>query len=313
MRLAAYAMNTRFELALYGEDRHRLRAAGEQAIEEILRIEKQLNRFDPQSDVSYINSNAWCEEVKVEAGLFDLLEQARRINKLTDGAFDISVTPLMRAWGLSDGRNGKVPSDSELQQAKDISGMHLVRLDSANQTVSFEKNGVELDLGAIGKGYAIERAVDILRECGVDSALIHGGTSTIYAIGSRPDMSMWKVLVSNSDDYIKTIELKDSSLSVSSQSGKFFLHDDIKYGHIIDPKSGIPVNHTHLAYAIGPSPILTDALSTALLVMNKSLCADMHETASPLQRCGLLAWGTFVNHRNGLFRTMDNTSAMPKC
>jgi len=180
VRLAAYAMNTRFELALYGEDRHRLRAAGEQAIEEILRIEKQLNRFDPQSDVSYINSNAWCEEVKVEAGLFDLLEQARRINKLTDGAFDISVTPLMRAWGLSDGRNGKVPSDSELQQAKDISGMHLVRLDSANQTVSFEKNGVELDLGAIGKGYAIERAVDILRECGVDSALIHGGTSTIY-------------------------------------------------------------------------------------------------------------------------------------
>src|SRR5204862_4577473 len=138
-------------------------------------------------------------------------------------------------------------------------------------TVRFECDGVMLDLGAIGKGYAVEKAAAILRDAGVVSALLHGGTSTICAIGSPPDAPAWKAAVAMPHDdreraNTTTVSLKDESLSVSALWGKSFQDSDKTYGHVLDPRSGRPASNAVLAAVVLPSPTETDALSTALLV-----------------------------------------------
>jgi thiamine biosynthesis lipoprotein ApbE len=336
-------MATRFELVLHGDACVRLRAAGEEAIEEIRRLDRQLSRFDPESDVSWINARAWLEPVRVEPRLFRLIRRAVEITNGTGGAFDITVAPLMRAWGLAG--EGRVPSRSEMDRVRTVVGMHHVHLDEQSFTVSFDTPGVEIDLGAIGKGYAIECAVEVLRDNGVASALIHGGTSTVYALGAPPGGDGWTVAIAGSQirgdvdrritdpgrwvrDNIsrtneerwvrdnmsrtngerwvrdnvsrtneerwvrdnmsrtnggptacpgptKSVILRDLSLSVSAPHGRFFEHDGRRYGHVIDPRTGEPVEGALLAAVVGPSPTETDALSTALLVLGEPWLPDL--------------------------------------
>ncbi len=192
--LACEAMATRFEIVLYGKNLVSLRAAGEEALDEIQRLDKQLSMYNPASEIAHLNARAALEPVRVEPGLFQLLEQSQRLHEETNGAFDITIAPLLRCWGLMGGK-GTVPTRSELAEARRNSGMNLVHLDSKNRTVRFEREGVMLDLGAIGKGYAVERAAELLREAGVTSAILHGGTSTVQAIGRPPDADAWKVAI----------------------------------------------------------------------------------------------------------------------
>jgi len=275
--LSLDAMATRFEIVLYGADPSRLRAAGEEALAEIERLDRQLSFYRADSDVSWINAHAAREPVKVEPGLFALLRLARQIHGDTDGAFDITVAPLMKAWGLAGGA-GRVPSDREIADALECVGMSRVRLQEADSTVFFERDGIQIDLGAIGKGYAIDRAVETLRANAIESALIHGGTSTLYGLGSPPGAQAWRVAVRGDTPLYppsargkghRVIDLCDSSLSVSAVHGKSFVHDNRLYGHVIDPRSGRPSDRAALAAVWGPLAAETDALSTALLVLGK--------------------------------------------
>ena len=194
--LAAHAMATRFELVLHGQDQCHLRAAGEEALEEIIGLEAQLSPYRPESELSWINAHAAHEPVKAEPRLFRLLQLAKVLNAETDGAFDVTIAPLMRAWGFSRDK-GKVPTADQLEAARHAVGMDHVLLNENNSTVKFDREGTTLDLGAIGKGYAIECAVESLRENQVTSALVHGGTSAVYAIGTPPNASAWRVALRN--------------------------------------------------------------------------------------------------------------------
>jgi thiamine biosynthesis lipoprotein len=270
--LSLNAMATRFEIVLYGAEPPRLRAAGEEALEEIAALDKQLSLYRPESEITRINAFAARGPVKVEPRLFRLLQLASTISVATEGAFDVTIAPLMRVWGLAGGE-GHVPSESDLEAARERVGMGLIILNESDFTVSFEREGVEIDLGAIGKGCAIDRAVETLRESGVESALIHGGTSTIYGVGTLPDGSAWRVGVrdpSQEASQIRTVDLHDSSLSVSAPHGKSFVHEGRRYGHVIDPRTGWPSSGVALAAVWGPSATETDALSTALLVLGES-------------------------------------------
>ncbi len=289
-KLATYAMATRFELVLDGDDPVRLRAAGEEAIEEIERLDKQLSRFRPDSDISWINAHAAKAPVKVEPGLFELLKRAQEIWQATGGAFDITIAPLMRAWGFTDG-GGKVPDPGELAKACEITGMQHVTLDENDLTVSFDRPGIGIDLGAIGKGYAIEQAAGIVRANGVTCALLHGGTSTVYAIGSSLDHDDWSVALRapSPGGEGATHDLCNSALSVSAPHGRSFTVDGQTYGHMIDPRTGQPVmspsplagegrgEGAKLAAVWGPSPTDCDALSTALLVLGDEWLPAMRE------------------------------------
>jgi FAD:protein FMN transferase len=198
------------------------------------------------------------------------------------------VAPLMRCWGFVNG-TGRFPDPDELAEARANVGMRLVNLDANNFTVQFKRDGVMLDLGAIGKGYALERAAELLREVGVTSALLHGGTSTVYGLGQPPDAEYWTVAVEspecrNSVPMVQSgnlepseqgvrpallaiVSLKDEALSVSAVWGKSFQVDGKTFGHVLDPRTGQPVRGALLAAVTLPSATETDALSTALLTL----------------------------------------------
>jgi thiamine biosynthesis lipoprotein len=308
--LARHAMATRFEFVLHGDNPVALRAAGEEALGEIEHLEAQLSLYRPTSEITHLNARAAFEPVRVTPSLFALLQLARKLHQETSGAFDITVAPLVRSWGFMGG-TGRLPCPEEVAEARANVGMHLVQLNQANFTVRFARPGVMLDLGAIGKGYAIEQAADILREAGVTSALIHGGTSTAYALGHPPDAESWTVAVhrpsvsqavgevggpdhvspptripsrsaSNHSatgaaspppaESLAVIPLRDEALSISAVWGRCFEAHSKRFGHVLDPRTGQPVNEALLAVVCLPSATETDALSTALLTLGSAGC-----------------------------------------
>lgn len=275
--LACRAMATRFEIVLWGGEEAHLRAAGEEALAEIQRLEAQLSLYREESDLHDLNIRAAYEPVPVEPRLFHLLERARDLSAETGGAFDITLAPLLRAWGFVGG-SGRMPDEAEITAAREATGMNRVELNAQNFTVRFLKEGVTLDLGAIGKGYAIERAAEIVRECGVGGALLHGGTSTVQAVGAQPDGSAWRIAIRPphlSNEPLAVIPLQDSALSVSAVWGKSFTQEEIRYGHVLDPRTGRPVQNALLAAVSCSSATDSDALSTALLVLGEPFLASL--------------------------------------
>jgi FAD:protein FMN transferase len=279
VKLSLGAMATRFELLLGGDDPARLRAAGEEALAEIERLAAQLSFYRADSEISWLNAHAARQAVKVEPRLFRLLRRAAELTRLTDGAFDVAVGPLMRAWRFVGGRGG-VPSREELEAARAVSGIEQVELDEGSFTVRFKRPGVELDLGGYGKGYAVDRAADILREAGVASALLHGGTSSVYAVGAPEGGGAWRVALQEplqEGGRPVVVGLSDSALSVSAGYGKEFAAGGRRYGHVIDPRTGEPVNGALAAAAVGPSAAECEALSKALLIGGAAWLTTMKE------------------------------------
>ena len=285
--VARRAMATRFEILLHGEDEVRLRAAGEEALDEVERLEAHLSLYRPSSEISRVNARASLESVRVEPSLFRLLQHAQMLHRECGGAFDITVAPLVRCWGFMGGM-GRMPDEEEIAEARARVGMEHVALGEDDFTVQFLQDGMKLDLGAIGKGYAVERAAEILREAGVASALVHGGTSTVHAVGSPPDAEAWKVAVQSpeakttsarelsqadaslqslGDGLLAVVPLKDEAMSVSAVHGRSFVAEEKTYGHVIDPRTGCPAQNALLAAVVLPSATETDALSTALLTL----------------------------------------------
>jgi thiamine biosynthesis lipoprotein len=311
VRVACHTMATRFEIVLHGANPVSLRAAGEEALYEIQRLEAQLNLYSETSELSGINARAARKPIKVEPGLFQLLQRARALYRETSGAFDITVAPLMRCWGFMRD-TGRVPHPSDLEAARALVGMDQVALNERDFTIRFAQPGVMIDLGAIGKGYAIELAAEVLREDGVTSALLHGGTSTVYAIGAPPGESAWKVAIefpeeptpaSNTDtrdppsanerqplapwkasrdssakNILAVVPLCDEALSVSAVWGKAFQSEDKLLGHVIDPRTGQPASRAMLAAVVLPSATEADAFSTALLIGGKEAQSDLAKT-----------------------------------
>jgi thiamine biosynthesis lipoprotein len=167
----------------------------------------------------------------------------------------------------------RVPDPAELAKARSSVGMGLVQLNPKDFTVRFEREGVMLDLGAVGKGYAIEQAVQILRDDGIEHALIHGGTSTVYALGHQEDGRPWKIAIeapseheNHSPTLLAAIPLREQALSVSAVWGRSFTANNRNYGHVLDPRTGSPCERARMAVVITESATEADALSTALLV-----------------------------------------------
>ncbi len=302
--VARNAMATRFEIVLHGGDPVGLRAAGEEALAEIERVEAQLSLYRPTSEIARLNARAAHGPVRVTPSLFRLLQHAQRLHKETGGAFDITIAPLVRCWGFMGG-TGRFPDPEALAEARAKVGMQWIELKEDDFTVQFVREGVMLDMGAIGKGYALERAAELLREAGVTSALINGGTSTIYALGQPPESRCWKVALEYPAEEcadaqpipLATVELHDEALSVSAVWGKSFQADGKTFGHVLDPRTGQPAGDAVLAAVVLSSAMETDALSTALLIVGE----DGHEQIANL-RPGIRTLVTGGLQANGSFR-----------
>ena len=271
VKLAREAMATRFEIVLHGANPISLRAAGEEALEEIEWVEAQLSIYRTDSQINHANLRAAFQPVKLEPTIFELLKHCEHLSSVTQGAFDITLGPLVRCWGFMGG-SGQLPAPEAIAAAQALVGMHHVHLDEQAYTVQFDREGVLLDLGSIGKGYALERAKEILVENGIQSALIHGGTSTVATIGIPPDQDAWKIAITQPTGETEETttmgiaELTGNALSVSAVWGKSFKTGDREYGHVLAARTGQPTAGAVQAAVTLPSATDADALSTALLV-----------------------------------------------
>src|SRR5713226_508725 len=266
------AMGTAFTIYLYASDAGQAAAYFEAAFEESERLDEALSNYRASSELSRINGLAAREPVVTDPEVLQVLERALDYSRRSDGAFDITVGPLMRAWGFFRGQ-GRYPEADELARARASVGWRHVALDAKARTVRFLVPGVELDLGAIGKGYAVDCVVALLREMGVKSALVDAGSSTIYAIGAPPGKPGWNVRVpqpGNRLQAISAVQLRDASLSTSGNYEKYFRLDGRIYCHIMNPQTGEPVQGMLQTTVITPEATDSDALSTAVFVMGPS-------------------------------------------
>jgi thiamine biosynthesis lipoprotein len=242
-------------------------------------IEERISVYRPTSAVSRVNAMAGDGPVEMDAELFELLADCQRLWAETAGAFDVTAGPLIEVWGFKS-RQGRWPSESALSEARSRVGMEHVRLDPRRRTIEFARPGMEINFGAIGKGYALDRIADHLERKGASSFLIGAGQSSLRAVGSCPGDEGWWVDLADPHDRSRRlgkIRLRDAGLSTSGSAEQFFEYAGKRYGHVLDPRSGRPVEGVAMVAVVAPSAAQAEGLSTAFFVMGPGWAADYAE------------------------------------
>ncbi|MFC1555916.1 FAD:protein FMN transferase [candidate division KSB1 bacterium] len=260
LRYSHHAMATIFEVVVVHDDAGYAEQCVYEAFRELDRIEQDLSRFIENSDISRINTAGANFPVLVGLDAFECIEQCAELTKKTKGAFDITVGPLFNCWKNAD-KTQRTPTERELTLARAIAGIRYVRIDREQFTVELEKNNMIFDLGGYGKGYAVDRMGEILREWDIHSALIHGGYSSVLALDPPPGEKGWLVTLSNPQDHTRNIlNIYLNNRSVSGSGTR-------KGDHIINPRTGYPVHDKNAAWAVSQAAAVSDALSTAFMNM----------------------------------------------
>lgn len=268
-------MGSRFEITVVAEDSTAASVHINAAIEEITRIEKLISSWDPNSQTSKINQYAGIEPVKVNPELFQLIERAKQISELTDGAFDISYASMDRIWHF-DGSMLTMPSEKEIGQSVAKVGFENILLDKAKSTVFLKQKGMKIGFGAIGKGYAADKAKELLRSQGVISGIINA-SGDMNTWGKQPNGSEWKIAITNPLDKNKAFALLpiiNRAVVTSGNYEKYVEFEGKRYSHIIDPRTGYPSSGLISVTVFAPKAELADALATSVFVMGQSAGLD---------------------------------------
>ncbi|HET6371741.1 MAG TPA: FAD:protein FMN transferase [Candidatus Polarisedimenticolia bacterium] len=242
-------------------------AALEAAFDEIARLERVLSDYRDDSELSRLNREGQAAPFRCTTDLFDLLQAAAGFSRDTQGAFDMTVGPLVAAWDLR-GR-GRVPDPAALASAREATGWDKLLLDSASGTVRFRVPGMRLDPGGIGKGYALDAAAGVLKRRGITRALLDFG-GQILALGAPDGATAWEASIAHPlrrDLSAMSMALRDASISTSGNAEKGLVVEGRRLGHILDPRTGMPLATTASVSVVAPTAVEADALSTALLVM----------------------------------------------
>lgn len=259
-----FAMDTYMTITAYGSCGEKAVAAAEK---EIQRLDLMLSTGDGNSEVSKLNLQG---EAEVSGDTMYLLERSLEIYRETDGAFDISIYPVMKLWGFPSG-NFSVPDEDELRENLKLADASKIILDSENSYISFEQADMEIDLGGIAKGYTSSRIMDIFRESGVKSGMVSLG-GNVQVLGTKPDGSLWRVAIEDpsKEGYLGVLETKDHAVITSGGYERYFEQDGKTYHHIIDPATGYPAESGLTSVMIvSEDGTLADALSTSLFIMGK--------------------------------------------
>jgi thiamine biosynthesis lipoprotein len=273
---SADAMGSTYSIAVYGYDRLKMEAAVDAAFDEVRRLDDMLSNYKPESEWSEVNRNAAEKPVKVSRELFRLLSACLEYSRQGEGAFDITVGPLMKVWGFYKG-SGHLPHRADVQAALTKVGYRHILLYPATQTVRFDRLGVEMDPGGIGKGYAVDRMVDVLKQNGVRVALVAGSGSSIYGLGAPPNEPQgWRTEIKDPWDASKTLAvvyLKDMSMSTSGSYEKFFRAEGRIYAHIMDPRTGYPAQGTVSVSVVAARTIDSEAWAKPYFVNGRQWAA----------------------------------------
>ncbi len=306
VRVSRRAMACEFEVLLNAGQYPEGPDAALAALDLLEPLEQQLSVFRPGSEVSAVNRTAAGGPVEVEPRLFQLLELSERLHRATDRAFDITAAPLWEVWGFA-ARAARVPGEEELGEALGRVGGHLVALDARRRSVRFRKEGVQINLGGIGKGYALDRCIETLEAAGVHDLLLHAGGSSIAARGdSAADPPGWIVGIPHPlrpGRRLAELRLVNRSLATSGSRFQSFVHEGRRLSHVLDPRTGRPAEGVLAATALAPDAATADALSTAFFVLGpegaERYCNDHPGAAAVL--CTLATGGGgFDLHQFGL-------------
>jgi thiamine biosynthesis lipoprotein len=271
-RFAHQAMATTFEAIIQYEDRTYAQQAARAAFDEVDRIEGHLSRFLETSDVTRINHLPAGQPLQLSLDTFECLKISAEVCAETEGAFDVTVGFLVDCWLDKAKKMPRTPSAEELQFARAHTGMDLILFDEPTHAAALADSPVRVDLGGVGKGYAVDRMADLLREWSIDRALIHGGFSSVLALDPPQGMAGWPVTLSDPKDRRHTlarVQLAGASVSGSGVE---------KGRHIIDPRTGEPAEGKIATWSVTPDATRADALSTAFMIMTpdevRAYCVD---------------------------------------
>jgi thiamine biosynthesis lipoprotein len=273
LELTEEAMGASFSLVLVGPDRGGLESAAAAAFAEVHRLDRMLSNYLADSEWTLMNREAATRPVRLSPELFALLSSCLDYSRSSDGAFDVSVGPLIKVWGFYKGE-GALPRPKEVTDALTRVGYRHVQLNPARQTVHFARRGMDLDPGGIGKGYAVDRIVDVLERSGVPAALVSASGSSIYGLGAPPDESRgWPITIRAPRDpegAAATVYLRDMSLSTSGGYEKFFWAEGRTYSHIFDPRTGYPARGSSAVSVVAPRTIDSEAWTKPFFINGRA-------------------------------------------
>ena len=259
-RFSHEAMATTYEVIIVHDNATYSRQAATAAFNEVDRLEAELSRFIENSDVARINNLPANKPLRLGLDTFECLKISNRLYNETNRAFDVTIGPLLSCWRNNDGTS-RTPSQEELEHACQHTGMNLLHLDEDEHTIELMTGDIQIDLGGIGKGYAVDKMAELLCQWSIDIALISGGYSSVLALDAPVDVKGWPLSLSNPVNRKQILS-------------RLFLHNraiggsGIKKGaHIIDPRTMRPVSDKHAAWSSAPDATTADALSTAFMIM----------------------------------------------
>jgi len=272
-------MDTFCSITVVSPSKERAQEAIKAGFAEIKRLEHLLNYFSPDSEVTAINKAAGIRPVKVSRDTLDVIKKAIEVAQMTGGAFDPTVGPVIKLWKFSKPTpNPSLPSQKAIRDALRLVDYGKIKINEATSEVYLEKKGMELDLGGIAKGYAADRAIEVIKAKGIRSALV-AIAGDIKGFGLKPDRKPWKIGIQNPrpedsnsskkwEDIFATLYLNNRAISTSGDYQRFFMKDGKRYHHILNPETGYPATSNLISVSvIAPEGYLADSLSTAIFVL----------------------------------------------
>lgn len=259
-----FLMDTFVEVKVLHDDPVFAERAAEAALKEIERLEGIMGFYDEGTELWRINNRDG--RIRISDDMMEVVKTSLRYSKKSGGAFDITVGPLMRVWGFG-GKRGNLPSPYEIKKALGCVGYERVRLDEDKKTIELLGDGMMIDLGGVATGYAVMKACKVLREMGISSALINAG-GDIQVIGNRP----WRIGIQHprrKRDIVGILLLSDEAVATSGDYERYFIHNGIRYHHILDPRTGYPARDCISVTIISKDAFLSDILSTCVFVLGK--------------------------------------------
>ncbi|HIJ60984.1 MAG TPA: FAD:protein FMN transferase [Nitrospirae bacterium] len=263
------AMYTVTSVTVTCKDEKVAKKAIDEVFEEFKRLENMLNYYSPHSEITLINKSAGIKPVRVSKETFEIIEKSLEASRLTEGGFDITLGPVIKLW---DFKSKIIPSQESIKQALSYVDFNKIILDKKEQSIYLSKKGMEINLGGIIKGYSADRAIKILKERGLKGAIVSVG-GDIQGFGLKADLTTWNVGIQNpgpldsKDELIGTVSFSDKCISTSGDYEKYFILNDKRYHHIINPKTGMPSEGISSITIIAEEGAFCDALATGLFVL----------------------------------------------
>jgi thiamine biosynthesis lipoprotein len=264
-------MGTLCEIQVYHSDADAAQRAMTAALDEMSRVDRLLSNYLPDSELSRMNGSAGKAPFHASAELYAFVKRSRGYFDETRGTFDPTMGSIVRAWGFFTSQPQRPPA-ADAAAAKATAGFDKVTLDDRARTIAFAADGLEIDPGGIGKGYAVDRAVSVLRERGITSALVSAGGSTLFAIGRPPGRDGWKVAVrdpANPAASLGFVMLRETAVSTSGVSEKFVVENGHRYAHIVDPRTGEPSERMCQVTLVAPDATGSDAYTKGAFLLSR--------------------------------------------